>query len=557
MRSNSIWLRGWHPYALLAGLCFVLYLPGIASIPPLDRDEARFAQATRQMLQTGDFLRIRFQDEARNKKPAGIYWLQAAAVAAFSTPESTAIWPYRLPSIAGALIAVLLTFAIGGPLFARDNEASPRVTAFVAAVLLGSALGVVAEAHIAKTDAALLAAIVAGQGALGLAYVQARSGRAAMPAIAAMFWIAETAAILLKGPVGPSLTILTAMTLSIADRDWRWLRTLYPLAGIIFMMLAIVPWIVAIESATTGGFLADSLGRDFSAKLIGPEESHGAPPLTYLLLAVATFWPGSLLLVPALARGWRNRVRPAERFLLAWVVPAWIVLELVPTKLPHYALPLYPALALLAGAALVEGARAGVPRWLRYSDIAAKALWGLVTIALAVALLALPLLFADRFSVISVLGAAVLLGLATTPLARWSRPPFVTAAIVGVSAAFVLPAASVVLPSLDRLWLSRSAADFVAKHSSPIHAPVIAVGYSEPSLVFLLGGHVRLTHPGDAAGFLTAGSAALVSDRDDALFHQSLSARGLSAQASGNVEGFDYSSGRHLVLTLYDIGHAE
>ncbi|HEX3952380.1 MAG TPA: glycosyl transferase, partial [Stellaceae bacterium] len=76
-------------------------MPGISTIPPLDRDEARFTQATRQMLETGDFLRIRFQDEARNKKPAGIYWLQAAAVSAFSSAESTAIWPYRLPSLLG------------------------------------------------------------------------------------------------------------------------------------------------------------------------------------------------------------------------------------------------------------------------------------------------------------------------------------------------------------------------------------------------------------------------------------------------------------------------
>src|SRR5882762_7832249 len=108
MRTNAVWLTGWRPYALLAALCLLLYLPGIASIPPLDRDEARFAQATRQMLETGDFLRIRFQDEARNKKPAGVYWLQAAAVSAFSTAAATAIWPYRLPSLLGGIAAVLL-----------------------------------------------------------------------------------------------------------------------------------------------------------------------------------------------------------------------------------------------------------------------------------------------------------------------------------------------------------------------------------------------------------------------------------------------------------------
>src|SRR5579863_8855813 len=173
MQWPAGWLLGARPYAMLAGLCLMLYLPGIAAIPPLDRDEARFAQATRQMLETGDFLHIRFQDQARNQKPAGIYWLQAAAVAAFSTPASTAIWPYRLPSLVGAGLAAMLVLAFGSPLFgaAADPVAARRV-AISGAVLLAGALGVVAEAHIAKTDAVLLAAVTAGQGALGVAYVR-------------------------------------------------------------------------------------------------------------------------------------------------------------------------------------------------------------------------------------------------------------------------------------------------------------------------------------------------------------------------------------------------
>src|SRR5712692_9491102 len=127
MRHFAGRLRCLRPYALLAGLCLVLYLPGIAAIPPLDRDEARFAQATRQMLETGDFLRIRFQDEARNKKPAGIYWLQAASVRAFSSAAATAIWPYRLPSLLGGIATVLLAFTLGAALF--RGEAEPRRTA--------------------------------------------------------------------------------------------------------------------------------------------------------------------------------------------------------------------------------------------------------------------------------------------------------------------------------------------------------------------------------------------------------------------------------------------
>src|SRR5215212_6752329 len=89
-------------------------LPGFFAIPPSDRDEARFAQATKQMLETGDYVDIRFQDEVRYKKPVGIYWMQAAAVkigSALGIPEArTTIWLYRIPSLLGAVGAVLLTY---------------------------------------------------------------------------------------------------------------------------------------------------------------------------------------------------------------------------------------------------------------------------------------------------------------------------------------------------------------------------------------------------------------------------------------------------------------
>src|SRR5260221_12239726 len=98
------------------------------------------------MLETGDFLRIRFQDEAGNRKPAGIYWLQAAAVSTSSSPAATAIWPYRLPSLLGGLAAVLLIFGFGAALFGGAGER--RRIAAIAAVLLASALGVIAEMHI-------------------------------------------------------------------------------------------------------------------------------------------------------------------------------------------------------------------------------------------------------------------------------------------------------------------------------------------------------------------------------------------------------------------------
>ena len=344
------WSAGWRPYALLALLCLGLYLPGMAAFPVLDRDEARFAQASRQMLESGDFLRIRFQDEARNQKPIGIYWLQSAAVAALSSADSTAIWPYRLPSLLGALAAALLTFALGRALVGN-------AAALFGAALLASALGVVAEAHLAKTDAVLLATAVAAEGALGVIYRDARRGGTAARRWALLFWAAQGAAILVKGPVVPLLSLLTAGSLALADRDLRWLRGLHPLWGVPVTCAIAAPWLIAITLATGGAFLGDSVGHDFAGKLAGAQEAHGAWPGAYLLALFLTFWPGSLLLAPAAAWAWQERAQPAERFLIAWLVPFWLVLELVPTKLPHYLLPAYPALALLAARACTGAGR--------------------------------------------------------------------------------------------------------------------------------------------------------------------------------------------------------
>src|SRR3954469_7737657 len=83
-------------------LCAMLFfLPGFFTIPPIDRDEARFAQATKQMVESGDYVDIRFQEDVRYKKPVGIYWLQSAAVeiaSALGLPRAELrIWVYRLP----------------------------------------------------------------------------------------------------------------------------------------------------------------------------------------------------------------------------------------------------------------------------------------------------------------------------------------------------------------------------------------------------------------------------------------------------------------------------
>src|SRR5579871_1218049 len=80
---------------IAAALALLASLPGLFTLPPIDRDESRFAEASAQMLESGDFTMIRFQDQPRFKKPVGIYWLQALSVKTLSSVGRRDIWPYR------------------------------------------------------------------------------------------------------------------------------------------------------------------------------------------------------------------------------------------------------------------------------------------------------------------------------------------------------------------------------------------------------------------------------------------------------------------------------
>ena len=115
----------------------------------------RFAQATKQMVETGDFVDIRFQDDVRYKKPVGIYWLQAAMVetaSALGLPRAQVrIWLYRVPSLIGAIGAVLLTYWTALAFVTRRG-------AVLASLMMCSSVLLGVEARLAKTDAMLLAA---------------------------------------------------------------------------------------------------------------------------------------------------------------------------------------------------------------------------------------------------------------------------------------------------------------------------------------------------------------------------------------------------------------
>ncbi|MEO1029440.1 MAG: glycosyltransferase family 39 protein, partial [Pseudomonadota bacterium] len=336
--------QGFKAYILLALLTFAAAWPGVMNMPVLDRDEARFAQASRQMVQSGDYVTIQFQDELRNKKPAGIHWLQAASVSLFSDPDSNEIWPYRLPSLIGAMLAVCLCFWLGSGLIGRP-------AAFLGTSLFATSMLLTTEAHIAKTDAALVATACLLFGALSKLYLQ--SERPVRWSIIA--WVAAALSILLKGPVIIGLAAATLLGLFALERRANWMKPLLAPQGWLLFLLIALPWFVLVQIQTGGAYLDGALGKDFADKIGGASEGHGGPPGYHTLFLLTHFFPGTLFLVPGfivMFRAFRARDRsePNPVLLLSmWLAATWIVFELLPTKLSHYVLPAYPALALLCG----------------------------------------------------------------------------------------------------------------------------------------------------------------------------------------------------------------
>lgn len=539
----SPWAR-----ALVLVLTLAALLPGALRLPPIDRDESRYAQATKQMLETKDFVRIRFQDEPRNKKPAGVHWMQAASVTLLA-PDARAIWAYRLPSILGVLIAVALTMAIARRLY-------DTMTAGVAGGLISAALLTQVMGQQATTDGALLASAVAAQGALVLAYVRQRRGELVRLGLALGFWAALGLAVLIKGPVILAVSALTAITLSVADKDWRWLKLLRPLPGVVLMLAIASPWFIAIQLATDGGFVRDAVGNDLLPKLIGGQESHGAPPGYYLALVSLTFLPASLVLWPALREAWADRLDAPTRALLAWAIPAWLLFEAVPTKLPHYVLPMFPALVMLAARLLVRSAD-GEPTaldrgWAKLLTLP----WLVGSVALAAVPVAIGYVLDQRLDPAALLlGLAALTATLVAAIAAFRRRWLVATAISAVTAWGVMTGTfGHVLPRLDPLWLGREAAELVAARAPGTRPAALASsGYAEPSLVFAVGAPVRLIDAGAAARFLAESPdrVALVGREERPAFEAALAASGARAEALDTLAGFNYSKGRWTTLTLY------
>ena len=303
---------GWKPWFVLFILTFGAAAPGVFNLPALDRDESRFAQASKEMLEEQDYIRIQYQDELRNKKPAGIHWLQAASTAVFTGPEAKQIWTYRVPSWLGAAFGTLACFWAGLVLVGRRAS-------FVGSALFGATLLLTSEAHISKTDGMLVFLTTLSIGALARLYMRRDQSKK----MALLFWFCMGTSFLIKGPVTPMVAAYAGIgawvwAKATDGKGGDWWRVLLWWPGPAIFVAMVLPWFLWIQAATDGQYIKGAVGKDLKDKFTGASEGHGGWPFYHLTHIPAWFFPATLFIIPGFVAAWKT-LKPIKPQGAAWL----------------------------------------------------------------------------------------------------------------------------------------------------------------------------------------------------------------------------------------------
>lgn len=530
---------------------FVLWIVGLAllpgqwSMPVTDRDEARYSQAATQMMETGDYIDIRFQDKPRYVKPAGIYWMQVASTQAFGGPEAP-IGAYRIPSFLGILIVSLGTAIIGARMMGGAYGA-------LAGLLFGLSLLAGAEGRIAKTDAMLVAAGTIAQLALFHILVQPKGAPPRQfRGWPLLFWFASGLAVLIKGPIFTIFTAFTILGYVIFTRDWRALKRLRPLLGLVVFAVVGLTWVILITIQSEGEFIRESIGHALLGKVAEGDDAHGGPPGYHLIAMLVMFWPGTALLGLGVVAAWKRRAEPAVIFLLSWLIPGWVLYEAVATKLPHYVMPAYPALALLCALGVKDAAEILAKG--RVAHLIGLFLFVLGSVALpAAAYFGVTDIDGEFFTPwnLAMVGAILLtlvVGLAvfwkpSAPKVSWIALPVVL---------FYVLLGAFAVPKLGAMWPSNSIWRVATQLEGCDDLRFATAGYREPSNVFYLGTDTELTDGYGAAVFLADDPrchVAVVDRREEDEFLRAIG--GYPVRKLAVVRGTNVTKGRALELTFY------
>ncbi len=325
----------------------------------IDRDEPRFAEASREMIQRADYVIPYFNNQLRLDKPPLAYWAQVASYRIFGESDFSARFPSAIAAALTALVIVAWGYRIGA-----------AAVGWWAAIIFTLSLQTFVHAKAAVADMWLVLFMTFAHWA-GYELICGRpTSNAQRPASNIqrrwwwIFYLSLALGFLAKGPIAwiPLLTVLAAIILA---RDWQLGRNFKFLRGILLMLAVVALWGIPALIQTNGEFFAIGIGRHVIGRSLATMEGHGASSFgMYLLLlpfyfvtVFVGFFPWSIKL-PWLIRQLRSQKKTGiadssdsgnkiDNYLLTGIAIIFVIFTLVSTKLPHYTLPAFPLLALL------------------------------------------------------------------------------------------------------------------------------------------------------------------------------------------------------------------
>lgn len=520
--------------ALVTLVALAVLLPSTFGVSLVDRDEGWYAQVAREMLDSGDWLIPTYLGEPWIAKPPLLYWCVAAMYAIFGVHA----WAARLVSVLATLGAVHLLATIAADLYNR------RVALIASIAFITAGLPAIVG-RLVLTDALLLVCMMAATVTL---WRMASQGATWLGG--AQFWIWIGLSILAKGPA--VIVFVGALALGLlARRETRaWIRCPRFWLTLPIALLVAGPWYAYANAHAGGVLLRQFFGYEIASRLTGSPHGHGGPPGYYLLISLAGWLPWTALVPGAVCEALQRRRDDAHTWpLLIWFAAPWLLLELIPSKLPHYILPCYVPLAILFGRMWDLGLEHQLTRGQRV----VLQIWAVVPIMLGVALLAAACHWWGLAwtSAAAIGGALLALGflLAAVKVRRhqlWKA--WCTAATITIAFHVVLGAG--ILRDFEPYRLSRNIAAAANEVSGP-HTAIYLCGYDEPSTFFYLNRPAEIVPWEQLPALLASDDDVVLIAGKDQLQHA-----GIDPVTAGSpwrrVCGFNYVKGEWRTIWVSD-----
>jgi 4-amino-4-deoxy-L-arabinose transferase-like glycosyltransferase len=447
----------------------ILYVPGTASLPLMDRDEPRFAHATVEMMERGEWLIPYFNNEYRFDKPPLTYWWMRLHYNLFGIHELAA----RLHTVVAVWLVALAIFRMACDLFSRR-------AAWWAALGWLTCLQALVHGRLCVADMPMVLAVTLTMAATMALLTNPSPSEKRFSGLWWLLWISVGAGFLTKGPIA---LLVPALSLALwRFAFWRkpapW-RRLQAGTGLLLALALVAAWGIPALIQTGGKFWDVGMGEHVVKR--GTQAFNGriVLPFYYFLTAFLSLLPW-IAFLPAIIRHTRAHWSAPVSLLVSWFAAPYLIFLLYATQLPHYVMPGFPAFFLLMGAFFATQSPAFSPPLGRFGWIYFGLVLGLAAVVIALAWGSG--WFPDSGIRWVVTGVGMLLaGLAALALAarRLQRPA------MGVSLLLV----SITLCSLTTMLRPSHAVVQISPllKDAPQGRELVAWRFTEPSLVFYSG----------------------------------------------------------------------